>query len=401
MTPTPQPSSSPNIDHSIYLDVLRGLAILMVFFVHVHGATFGWNQLPLKGYFPDFTQAATLSSQIFYPYVLGGLGVTLFFVLSGYCIHGSLLAYEKRTAGAFSAPTFLKFFFLRRFFRIYPIYLVAVVYFGFLHARTALTSENLWPQLLSHLFLVHNASDNTFTGINGAFWSLAYEWQLYCIYPAFLILRKRLGIERAFTFVAIGSLLYSLFASSLGPELFCLATAVIQSRYALVWFLGVYVCDRHARGERAFPRSLAAFGCAVVFGLFASQFGPLQKILWEIFGFIFAWLLELYRDRTASTRWERALAWIGVVSYSLYLFHSPLIETLLPLLRPLLRFAYPYNQMTLGALLMLIPLLLLSWCSYQLVERPFHNLGVRLSKRYSGRKSQPQSPAPAAPAPIP
>jgi peptidoglycan/LPS O-acetylase OafA/YrhL len=398
----PRSAHSPTADHLIHLDVLRGLAILMVFFVHLHGATFGWNHLPLAGYFPDFSVAATFSSRVFYPYCLGGLGVTLFFVLSGYCIHGSLLAFEAKTKGAAASGEFLRYFFIRRFFRIFPVYLLAVVYFGFFHAPTALTHENLWPQLLSHLFMVHNADPDTFGGINGAFWSLAYEWQLYCFYPVFVWLRRRFGLFRAFSFVVIGSLLYSQFAAEIGADLYPLKSAVFRSKYMLVWFLGVLLCERHARGERVFPRSRVGFGLLATFGVFASQFGPLQPILWEIWAFVFGWLLELYRDRREPSRLEHGLAWVGVVSYSLYLWHGPLIETLLPLLKPALRSGFPYNQMTVGSLLVLAPLLLLSWITYSLVEQPFHKLGIRLSKTWSrpavSRASQtPTSTRPPAP----
>lgn len=376
--------------------MLRGLAILMVFFVHLHGATFGWNHLPFAGYFPDFTGAATLSSRVFYPYCLGGLGVTLFFVLSGYCIHGSLLAFETKHRGATSGE-FLRYFFVRRFFRIFPVYLLAVVYFSFFHAPTALTRENLWPQLLSHLFMVHNADPDTFSGINGAFWSLAYEWQLYCFYPVFVWLRRRFGLYRAFSFVVIGSLLYSQFAAQLGADLYPLKSAVFRSKYMFVWFLGVLLCERHARGDRVFPRSRIGFGLLAAFGVFASQFAPLQTILWEIWAFIFGWLLELYRDRRSPGRLEHGVAWIGVVSYSLYLWHGPLIETLLPLLKPALRGGFPYNQMTVGSVLVLAPLLLLSWATYRFVEKPFHNLGMRLSRLSHGSTPAAESVEPPSP----
>ena len=396
----PPSASRPASAHLVHLDVLRGVAILMVFFVHLHGATFGWNHLPLAGYFPDFSVAATFSSRVFYPYCLGGLGVTLFFVLSGYCIHGSLLAFESKHPGA-PAGEFLRYFFVRRFFRIFPVYLLAVVYFALLHAPTALTRDNLWPQLLSHLFMVHNTHPATFGGINGAFWSLAYEWQLYCFYPVFVWLRRRDGLSRAFGVIVLGSLLYSQFAAQLGPDLYPLKSAVFRSKYMLVWYLGVLLCERHAGGARVFPRSRLGLALLTAFGVFASQFGPLQTILWEIWAFIFGWLLELYRDRRSPAPLERGIAWIGVLSYSLYLWHGPLIETLLPLLKPALRVGFPYNQMTVGAGLALAPLLLLSWGTYRMVERPFHQLGMRLSRRPrigpTGRSPAPPAAAGAHP----
>lgn len=398
---TSPPRSSSAAEHLIHLDVLRGVAILMVFLVHVHGATFGWNHLPLAGYFPDFHAAPTFSARLFYPYCLGGLGVTLFFVLSGYCIHGSLLAYEAKAGAAFSLRQFLKYFFVRRLLRIYPVYLLALLYFAFAHPGTALTPANRWPQLLSHLLLVHNTNPDTYSGINGAFWSLAYEWQLYCLYPFFILLRRRIGTGQAFATVAIGSLLYSLFATGIGADLYPLHSAVLRSKFTLVWYLGVLLCERHAHGIRVFPRSRTGFAALAVFGLGAAQFGPLQALLWEIWGFIFAWALELYRERRSPSRLERAVAGVGVISYSLYLWHGPFIETLLPLLRPVLHFGFPYNQLTIGAMPVLASLLLLSWGTYRLVEAPFHALGARLSRRWTTprRPATPVLPH-APPAPV-
>ena len=53
------------------------------------------------------------------PVCWGSLGVALFFVISGFCVHYSFLHAKK--------PFVAREFFLRRFLRIYPAYFVALV----------------------------------------------------------------------------------------------------------------------------------------------------------------------------------------------------------------------------------------------------------------------------------
>ena len=47
--------------------------------------------------------------------------------------------------------------------------------------------------MLSHLFLVHNFNPDWYYGINGAFWSIAVESQLYVLYPVLVALASRRG----------------------------------------------------------------------------------------------------------------------------------------------------------------------------------------------------------------
>ncbi len=153
----------------------------MVFAFHLYAASYWIAEFKWLRYFHDPASGSHKSMFIFYPYIWGYLGVTLFFVLSGYCIHLSFLNYLKKKK--FELPAFLKFFFIRRIFRIYPAYLLAVAIF---FVWKGIYHQTDWPKhLISHLTFTHNTSVETYGSINGAFWSLAYEWQLYCLYPFF------------------------------------------------------------------------------------------------------------------------------------------------------------------------------------------------------------------------
>ncbi len=149
----------------------------------------------------------------------------------------------------------------------------------------------------------------------------------------------------------------------------------------LPWFLGVYLCEIHSKDGRIFPSSLRLFAAAFMVAVFSAEFAPTSFLRNEIFAVIFAWSIELYCSRKVLSPLEQWMARFGVISYSFYLLHGPLIDFLLhgPI-RKLFRPGYPYNQMTVGGFLFIfVPIAALSWVSYKLVEAPFHTWGIRLS----------------------
>src|SRR4029079_6353157 len=101
------------------VDVLRGIAILLVVVYHSFGSTWGW-WVPWAGWTSDFRSAPNDALIWLYPVTAAWVGVPLFFVISGFCIHYSFLR-----RGQFNAREFV----WRRFWRIYPAYFVALVAF--------------------------------------------------------------------------------------------------------------------------------------------------------------------------------------------------------------------------------------------------------------------------------
>ncbi|MEI9998600.1 MAG: acyltransferase family protein [Verrucomicrobiota bacterium] len=102
------------------------------------------------------------------PLTLGYLGVAVFFVISGFCIH--LSHGQSRDK---SWPVF----FIRRLCRIYPPYLVILLFFAFVFPTTRLNFQDApfpsMARLISHLLMVHNFVWSLFYGINGVLWSVA------------------------------------------------------------------------------------------------------------------------------------------------------------------------------------------------------------------------------------
>src|ERR1041384_7120681 len=86
-------------------------------------------------------------------------------------------------------------FWKRRVRRLYPPYFAALaLYLCYLAYKTPVhvTGFYLWDVLL-HLFMLHNIDLRTTYTINGAFWTLAIEEQLYLAYFLLLFLRIRFG----------------------------------------------------------------------------------------------------------------------------------------------------------------------------------------------------------------
>ncbi len=91
-----------SVDKLAYIDVLRGIAILMVMLIH--------TSLPVNG----------LSTFVGYVDRYGQMGVQLFFVASAYTLCHSFV-------GRANEPRPLSSFFIRRFFRIAPLYYFGIV----------------------------------------------------------------------------------------------------------------------------------------------------------------------------------------------------------------------------------------------------------------------------------
>jgi peptidoglycan/LPS O-acetylase OafA/YrhL len=150
------------LSHKLHgLDHLRAFAIIFVFLYH-YGILF-----PHPGWVNNIGK-------------FGWSGVDLFFVLSGYLIASQLfknIAQQKNVA--------VKEFFIKRFFRIIPIYLVVVaLYFLFPFLRERESPAPLWKYLT---FTQNIGLDVSKQGTFSHAWSLCIEEQFYLLLPFILV----------------------------------------------------------------------------------------------------------------------------------------------------------------------------------------------------------------------
>jgi peptidoglycan/LPS O-acetylase OafA/YrhL len=162
------------------LDGLRGAAILLVVVWHYFY------------FYPDPNHHPTALLPKLYVYferciAAGWSGVDLFFVLSGFLIGGILL--EVRTS-----PSYFGTFYLRRFFRIIPVYyawiaLYILLFLGFAFARHAdtLGEPKIWYEVGAQFVFFQNLGFVHYSGVGSAWftatWSLAVEEQFYLVAP--------------------------------------------------------------------------------------------------------------------------------------------------------------------------------------------------------------------------
>ena len=180
MTPTTTPPESRRLRG---IDALRGIAALGV--VLFHAVEQGKHVLPnnIAQYPVRLVQFGSS---------FGYIGVFLFFVISGFCIH---LQWAKAKAAGNKPDIRFGPFWKRRIRRLYPPYAIALLLYLLLTAWTIGLNPThfLFYDIGMHLLMLHNLDPNTCYTINGVFWTLAIEEQLYLAYFLLLFLRVRWG----------------------------------------------------------------------------------------------------------------------------------------------------------------------------------------------------------------
>lgn len=356
----PDSERSLNIPHIGGLDDLRGIAALMVFVAHVtHNLTRGVDTSLGTWLKPENPFFAVLAE--------GHAGVSLFMVLSGFLF--SYGAYGKEVSYA----AFIK----NRILRIYPMYLMMLLLGAYTNP-----SEFSFVNLLASIFLF----SNTTSGLNGGgftilLWTISAEFMFYLIFP-FLhrfasekglgYLYKALGLAIMLRFLCIG-----LGANPRDISYFTLVGRIDQ------FLIGMITANYYCRGSFSISRpklALIASSSVVILSLYAlNRLGGWEraatwKALWHTYeGLIFGALIIAYLGCAQSMNrlYRRAMGRIGVISFSIYLIHMPI---LLAVQRKHLYLSitgdlYWDAMITMTYLLPLV--LFVSTCTFELIERPF------------------------------
>ncbi|MEO6816825.1 MAG: acyltransferase [Edaphobacter sp.] len=292
--------------HMPELDVLRGLAILMV--VIYHGL-----------YFSGVVSSSRIGTLIVKASVSGWLGVNLFFVLSGFLITGILIDTK-------SHPTYYRRFYFRRVRRILPVYFLTIAVLIFLHTLTFGSTMVALAFLANyHIFPV--------VGGFGPFWSLSVEEQFYLLWPTVV---GRIGIRSltilSLTLCVIEPVLRWLtFSYHLPLGDVHSSTLLIADNLALGALAAIFARSRYGSIKNGMKFGLAMMVAGLVilisglpFGIISrtNAFGAtLQTVPWNLFftgSLIF--LLALQNSFFAGI-WPAPLRFLGYISYGLYLYH--------------------------------------------------------------------------------
>jgi peptidoglycan/LPS O-acetylase OafA/YrhL len=292
--------------HMPELDILRGCAVLAVFFYH-------------GLYWTGATSSNRLARLFIQSTIVGWLGVNLFFVLSGFLITGVLMDAKGR-------PSFYRDFYLRRALRILPAYLALIailILVGWLQFKSAMVA----------LLFIANYDYLFHFGGYGPLWSLSVEEQFYLIWPTIVgRVSTRVLLIISTALCLIEPLLRWLTASGHLPlgnvhtltyliadnlALGALAAIFARSGYGTLRNgikLGLVLC----------MGGLAVLAVGYPFGIMhrTNAFGAAFQIVpWNLI-FTGVLLLSLgLRSPLASSIWTAPLRFFGNISYGLYLIH--------------------------------------------------------------------------------
>ncbi|OUS32413.1 hypothetical protein A9Q99_01090 [Gammaproteobacteria bacterium 45_16_T64] len=150
------------------IDGLRAISILLVILFHTFKIVGAGSGI-------ETTQQIIDDTPFFLNWIWNGdKSVDIFFIISGFLIAGLLFKEYKKTA-----TIKLKRFYVRRFFRLTPVYLLALALYGLSGAPNA---ENIWANLL----YVNNFLPLEEQAFQWG-WTLAVEEQFYLLFPLFLL----------------------------------------------------------------------------------------------------------------------------------------------------------------------------------------------------------------------
>lgn len=320
--------------HVESIDFLRGVAAIAVMFYHlVHGTADRFDQLPWLQWITSF----------------GHFGVQIFFVISGFVIPYSMYRsrYKFKNIGSFI---------LRRLARLEPPYLISVLICIVLVAYRTYDPYNggpfiapSVPQVLLHIGYLTTYFD--YKWLDSAYWTLAIEFQYYLLmaiaYP--LLIKKKYG-----------AILFCMVASALAFELKDHTLIFLHLPFFMLGIsLFLFKVGRISANEALV---LVGLSCVMIFVI-----NDIQHVLC---GLLALFLLVFWK-------WTGRFAlFLGSLSYSLYLLHDPLGQSIL-------NFASEFisNDWTMFAVLWpcSVVLIVCAWGYNRLIEQP----AIQLSKKIS------------------
>jgi len=357
------------------LDGFRGVAVLLIVILHSRLAVtwYAWHQP--SGWMRPFRIPAR-----------GGLGVDMFFVLSGFLITALLLSDQAR-----GGRVRLGAFYRRRALRLLPALVAMVVVYAFYEWATSLPGAHEPSSAFSILFYYSNTWLHRVPmspGL-GQFWSLAIEEQFYFVWPVCLVLffglRRRTAPTVAILVTVIAIIAFRrAYLWDHGTPWLLLYTRLATRGDALL--VGCVLAQLWVR--RKLPKrgvELAGW-VALAYFLYVVRVGVSDSFLYRGGYTLIAVAIGVILLAVLETNWAvnrfltlSPLRAIGRVSYGLYIWHFPIFFGV---------GRYGGSWWSPVEALVAVGLLAVATCaSWFLVERPFLRWKDRLE---SGRRRDPK-----------
>lgn len=331
------------------VDGLRALAVLPVIFFH---AGFEW----FRG---------------------GFVGVDIFFVISGYLITSIIIS--EMTEDKFSIASFYE----RRARRILPaLFFMILICIPF--AWLWLTPDGLKDFGESIMAVLVFSSNILFWSESGYFdtvselkpllhtWSLAVEEQYYILFPVFMMLTWRFGLKWVLFMLAMG-FIASLSVAHWGA--FNKPTATFYLLPTRAWellvgvFVAFYLRSNSFLLSHIVNQMLSLIGLAmIIYSMVAFDDGTPFPSLYALVPTIGTGLVIL--SATPNTIVHRLLSFspivaIGLISYSTYLWHQPLLA--------FARHRLAGEVSDISLIMLCVSSLVMGYISWRWIEKPFRD----------------------------
>lgn len=357
-----------------FIDALRGIAILGVLMVHTSKVVFS----------PSSPWLLKMSAEATH-------GVQLFYMISAFTL---LLSYQ---AGKTNYTTLN--FLLRRFFRIAPLFYLAVITYLWIDGlapRYWAPDGIKWWYILTSVTFTNAWYPTSITSVVPGGWSVAIEMNFYLLLP--FCFKYVTSLNRAVFFTLMALLLNLIFAQIMLPVLKPLFPE--EQRYLVFFFLKVmclpaqmgvfglgfvlyFLFIRIDQNKKMNSYLYVAVSLYIMLALFNSKVHLSAYDLFPhhfIYGIAFLFLAYALSIYPLPIFVNRITQKIGKVSYSLYLTHGVVLYGLKKIttcklsLHHDLQFLFYY-------LLMIVLTYGLSLLTYQFVEKPGMALGRRIISR--------------------
>ena len=347
----------------VFIDALRGLAALSVFFFH---AAEGHH-------LPHLLESAPEMVGLCFHH--GNLGVMVFFVLSGFVIPLSIANYQPNLR-------FVGRFILRRSIRLDPPYwvsigatiLLAVISVQFVPGKSYVLPT--WKEALTHLFYLQTLLE--VPPINVAYWTLCFEVQFYIVYVLLAC-----SVYHATKKTNLPGFNYVLWSATVVANLWPLGlrtNPLWPGVFLPQWYMflaGVLVCRtylerRQSTSSVATKIAFANSGFLMVVGYFRNDIATTTVAMTAL-----TILLMSQREKLQTALGYRPLQLLGLISYSFYLFHNPISGAAF-------RIAYRLTGQSLGWELFWLVIVAglnvaVAWLAWWMFERPSLILCRKLS----------------------
>ncbi|MDA9297870.1 acyltransferase [Pseudomonadales bacterium] len=321
-------------DRYIILDLIRGVSALLVCAGHLRASLF-------ESYSESSKSGASILMKVFYFITsLGHESVMIFFVLSGFFVGGGIIRLQ---GNKFRFDRYL----VARVSRLWVVLIPALIftyiidyYIGviapslldgeaFVRLNSGPNGEysNTLTTFLANVFFLQTITVPVF-GSNGPLWSLTNEFWYYILFPLMMI--------------ACGIVTISLRARILS----CILVPVfICSFYSFdllvgfsIWIIGALVAFFYQNSEFSFKKTFKTFAFSLfIFSILVGKMNLIGEHFGDIFtGLTFGvFLISLNRwqwEGFAKFNLSKPICFFSEMSYSLYLFHFPVVLLLYAIL---------------------------------------------------------------------